>query len=137
MKELKAAAVASGDFKPTPTVTIKKKEDVPFVGTFFEGKLVLYKTLENGYKDDKGNPQFHHIYEFEIKDTDMEITAKVDGAYKEADVNTGDIVAVFAPTRLHRILQTVQPGVMVRIEYKGKVKAKRGAKAHDYKVFAL
>lgn len=127
MKELKAKSV-SGDFKPTPTVSVKEK-----AGTFFEGKLAAYKEIASAYE----HPW--NVYDFEVKDTDMSITVRKDkGEYVEASITPGETVALFAPTRLHNILKDQPVGASLRIEYLGMVKAgKKGGKAHSYKVFAL
>ena len=61
MQELKAKNV-SGDFKPTPTVSVKDK-----AGSFFEGKLLAHKEVASSYE----HPW--NVYDFEVKDTDMAI----------------------------------------------------------------
>lgn len=125
MQEIKAPM--SGDFKPTPTVSVKEK-----VGTFFEGKFMSYKELPSQYEKP------WQVYDFELIKTDMPITVKNGAAYTPAVVIPGENVAIFAPTRLHNILKGILPDTDLRIEYTGMVKAgKKGGRAHTYKVFAL
>ena len=125
MQELKAPM--SGDFKPTPTVSIKEKE-----GTFFEGTFLSYKEVASQYE----HPW--NVYDFEVKDTNMPVTVKNGKEYVPAIVIPGEKVAIFAPTRLHNILKGQQPDTDIRIEYMGMVKAgKKGGRAHSYKVYSL
>ncbi len=113
----------SGSQEATPVVNLREK-----VGGFFEGILIA-GPREVKLKRGKGI-----VYEFGIKDTDVEITIKdkKSGEYVVANVNLDDKVSIFAPTALARQLSGAKVGEHVRIVYEGKKTGASGTEYHSF-----
>ncbi len=126
----RSLSTASKELTPTPVVQVRGE-----AGQFFEGKLLSHKTTKSKWLKEDGTPRLQHIFEFAIQDTDMELQIKKNDEYVPADVNIGETVAIFPPTRLANGLIEAQVGEVIRIEYLGVGKAgRRGGKPHLYKV---
>ena len=126
----KQLSTAGQGLLPSVIVNVKGEED-----QFFVGKLTAAKTAPSPYKDINGNPKRFNIYEFELVETDMELTTKKGSAYVMVKGAPGDSVSVFAPTRLHNALSQASIGDVVSFKYEGLGKAtKMGGKPHEYTV---
>lgn len=117
----------------TPSVIVNVKGEK---GQFFVGKLLAAKKAPSPYKDVNGNIKPFNIYEFELEETDMELTVKKGSAYVLVkDVTAGMPVSIFAPTRLHNALSQASVGDVITIKYDGLGKAtKMGGKPHEFSV---
>lgn len=124
-------STAGQDFEPSVTVNVKLEKDQYFVGI-----LKAHKTPPSPYKNMDGSAKVFNVYEFELVDTDMELTVKKGDAYVPAKgVNGGDMVSIFAPTRLNNALSKASLGSQIKIVYLGKGKAGRmGGQPHTYDV---
>jgi hypothetical protein len=105
-----------GDF--APTALLKEKD------AMLKGVLVGKRDVKTQY-----GPK--PVYNFKVLDASCRFTA---GKDKEVQPAEGDIVDVFAPTRLARQLAQVAEGETVTIIYQGTKKAGRGQPAHFYSV---
>lgn len=129
----RSLSTASKELTPTPVVQVRGE-----AGQFFEGKLLSHKTTKSKWLKEDGTPRLQHIFEFAIQDTDMELQVKENDTYVTANVNIGETVAIFPPTRLANGLVEAHVGETIRIEYLGVGKAgRRGGKPHLYKVEVL
>ncbi len=129
----KSLSTASRSMEPSVTVNVRGEEGQTFVGI-----LKAARTAPSRFKDQAGNVRNHNIYEFELLETDMELTVKKGDAYVLAkSAKAGDIVSIFAPTRLHNALSQASVGDTITVQYLGLGKAtKMGGKPHEYKVEA-
>lgn len=124
-------STAGQDFEPSVTVNVKLEK-----GQFFKGVLKAHKTPPSPYKNQDGSAKTFNVYEFELIDTDMELTIKKGDVYVEAKgVTGGDLVSIFAPTRLNNALSKAVLGASIHIMYLGKGKAgKMGGAPHMFDV---
>lgn len=124
-------STSSKEFAPTIGVNVRGEE-----GQFFIGVLTAHKSPPSQYKKQDGSIRNHEVYEFELEDTDMELTVKKGNGYALVkDAEPGTPVAVFAPTRLHNGLSQAKIGDRLSIKYLGLGKAgKMGGKPHTYEV---
>ncbi len=128
----KKLSTGSQTMEPSVIVNVKGEEGQTFVGI-----LKAAKTAPSPYLDVQGNPKPFNIYEFELLETDMELTTKKNGAYVLAKAKSGDSVSIFAPTRLHNALVQAVVGDQITIKYTGLGKAtKFGGKPHTFEVEA-
>ncbi len=129
----KSLSTSSRTMEPSVTVNVRGEEGQTFVGI-----LKAARTAPSRFKDQAGNVRNHNIYEFELLETDMELTVKKgDGYAPVKNSKAGDTVSIFAPTRLHNALSLATVGDTIAIQYLGRGKAtKMGGVPHDYKVEA-
>lgn len=126
-------STASQTFEPTPVVQVRGEK-----GQVFKGILKGHKERDSQYVDEEGNPRKQHIYEFSVLDSTMDIQVKEGKDYKSVDVQQGDTVAIFAPSRLNNALKQAKVEETIEITYLGLGKASgRGGRAHEYKVVVL
>lgn len=130
----KKLSTAGQSFEPTVGVNVRGEE-----GQFFIGVLMGHKSPPSQYKKQDGSIRNHEVYEFELEETDMELTIKKNTAYVLVkDGEPGMPVSMFAPTRLHNALLQATPGDRIKITYLGLGKAgKMGGKPHTYDVEVL
>lgn len=104
-------------------------------GSYFVGVLKGYKTVKSQFKNDRGEDRMYDVYDFAVKETNMETQIKQDGKYVPKDVEEDEMVAIFAPTRLNNALQRATVETTLKITYLGLGKAsKKGGKPHTYDV---
>jgi len=128
-------STSSPSLTPTPFVNVRGDKGQVFVGT-----LKSMKSVDSGYVNEKtGEPRMQNIYNFSFESSDMEILVKNGKEYELANVNPGDLVAVFAPTRLNNALIQAPMGSRIQITYLGLGKAikGKGGKPHEYDVEVL
>lgn len=125
------------EIKPTPVVNVKNaveamrrnKSKPKLDPQYMIGVLVGYKSQPSGFKNEKtGEDNPYHIYTFKLVETDMDVTIRdASGEDVDVPVSEGDLVAVFAPTRLHNGLRQTENGMKLKFAYLGQPK-----KAHEY-----
>lgn len=122
-------------FKNNPTVFISN-QDADNIGAYFVGTFLLGKSVPK--KDDPTKFNFYLECRLE-KTTASSITASDGkGTYKPVEVKEGDIVSIFAPSRLFRAVSTLSPGTKFVAVYEGMRKPKDSGKkagmAHHFAV---
>lgn len=129
-------AGVSEDVEPTSSYNPSMKlhdEDGTNVGLYVSGRYLRSRTIDN-------NGTKLMFIDLRLESTNSKATVKKGKGYVEVSVKAGDIVTVFASSRLYRAINGLQPGTRVFFEYEGqkKVETPRGRKlAHIYKVKAL
>jgi hypothetical protein len=107
-------------------------------GQFFQGELAAHKQADSKYTNEDGSKKKLEIYEFKVEDTNMQLQKQEGKEYVEATVAPGDIVSLFAPTRLNNALRQASVGQHIKFTYLGLGKATgRGGKPHEYDVEAI
>ena len=102
-------------------------------GQFFVGNLLGHKQAKSQYKNFDGSEKQYDIYQFKLEDSDMDFQKKEGKEYKDATPVAGDLVTVFAPTRLNNALRQAEVGQKIKFVFLGKVKAgKKGGQANEY-----
>jgi len=103
------------------------------IGLFVSGRYLSSRELVN-------NGTKLMFIDVRLEKTNAKATVKKGKSFPEVSVKAGDIVTVYASSRLYRSVKSLQPGTRVFFEYEGqkKVETPKGRKlAHIYKVKAL
>ena len=117
----KMLACEGGTMSNDVVVNVKSK-----AGETFIGKLLEHKITKSPYKSADGSPKNFDIYVFEAIGGDMEFVRKdVNKEYKPTNVEEGEKVSVFAPSRLVAGLNQASIGQTLKITYLGLGKKKR------------
>lgn len=103
--------VSTVNAKFPPTVRLHNKEGK--VGAYLVGLLDSHHTAKVN-----GNDQ--EVYSFKLIETNGVASKKEGTEYVDTEVKEGELISIFAPTRLARVLATVAAGAEVFIEYKGR-----------------
>lgn len=108
-------------------------EDGENIGLYVSGRyLSSREVLNNGTK--------LMFIDLRLEKTNAKATIKKGKSFPEVAVQAGQVVTVYASSRLYRSVKGLQPGTRVFFEYEGqkKVETPKGRKlAHIYKVKAL
>lgn len=108
-------------------------EDGANIGLYVSGRYLSSREIVN-------NGTKLMFIDVRLEKTNAKATIKKGKAFPEVTVKAGDIVTVYASSRLYRAAKQLQPGTRVFFEYEGqkKVETPKGKKlAHIYKVKSL
>ena len=70
----------------------------------------------------KINNRDQNVYNLKLIETNAPVVKKEGEVFIDTEVKSGDLVSIFPPTRLDRVLKGVAVGTEVFIEYKGREK---------------
>lgn len=126
VQDVKPATMA-----PTPSIRLHDEEGKN-VGKYIVGKYL-------GRREADGPNGKLVFLDIRLVKTNQVATVKKDGKYPETEVKAGDLISLFASSRLDRAIKTLDLGSEVFVVYDGmaRVKGKKGMVwAHTYTVKA-
>jgi len=123
--------VVAPSMEPTPSIKLHD-EDGENVGKFVQGKYLFRRTSTGQYGE--------IVYlDVRVSATNATATVKKDQAYVPVPVKEGDIISLYASSRLDKQLRSLEPGTDFIAVYRGLVKEKTSkgkVHAHEYEVKA-
>lgn len=123
--------VKPASMAPTPSVRLHDEEGKN-VGKYLSGKYL-------GRREADGPNGKLVFLDVRLDKTNQVATVKKDGKYPVVEVKAGDLISLFASSRLDRAIKTLDLGTQIFVVYDGmkKVKGKKGMVwAHTYTVKA-
>ena len=96
-----------------PIVQLHNKEGK--VGAYVVGILDATRAVKIGKRE-------QNVYNLKLIETNASIVKKEGKVMVDTEAKKGDLVSIFAPTRLDRVLKGIAKGIEVFIEYDGREK---------------